>query len=334
MCLPTHKPKAILLCATNDDWKAVKQATKSIIFMGTPHMGSEKVEDLVVVQKLASLMKLQTAVATNLTKELRAFSNSVQDINMEFTIDVHRSIKLLCCYESHPQRLPNGTKEIIVPQWSAVLQGVDNIDLNCTHSGLPKFASPLHPRFELFWGEVERLVRLAESPPIKPIKKAPTWTDDDATQYETPLTCPKNANFPKPSPPRPRQNAPLRRRHEVGKASKSSRESAIRSSVDKLLKEVTSRINVDLPTQHETAVSQAQNRTRPEKFDVKDFNDFTRLLRSVTPENKGLDREAPHWQTCSWILEDPAFVKWKENKNGSLLFITGSPGCGKSNLAK
>ncbi|KAG5767625.1 hypothetical protein H9Q72_004619 [Fusarium xylarioides] len=310
--------RAILLCATNDDWKAIKQATKSIIFMGTPHMGSEKAEDLVVVQKLASLMKLQTAVATNLTKELRAFSNSVQDINMEFTIDVHRSIKLLCCYESHPQRLPNGAKEIIVPQWSAVLQGVDNIDLNCTHSGLPKFASPLHPRFELFWGEVERLVRLAEPPPIKLLKKAPTWTDED---------------IPQPSP-RPRQNAPLRRRHEVGKASKVSRDSAIRSSVDKLLKEVTSRINVDLPTQHETVVSQAQNRTQPEKFDVKEFSDFTRLLRSVTPENKGLDREAPHWQTCSWILEDPTFVKWNENKSGSLLFITGNPGCGKSNLAK
>ncbi|KAF4502263.1 hypothetical protein FAGAP_1502 [Fusarium agapanthi] len=310
--------RAILLCATNDDWKAIKQATKSIIFMGTPHMGSEKAEDLVVVQKLASLIKLQTAVATNLTKELRAFSNSVQDINMEFTIDVHRSIKLLCCYESHPQRLPNGAKEIIVPQWSAVLQGVDNIDLNCTHSGLPKFASPLHPRFELFWGEVERLVRLVEPPPIKPLKKAPTWTDEDVTQ---------------PSP-RPRQSAPLKRRHEVGKVSKASRESAIRSSVDKLLKKVTSRINVDVPTQHETAVSQAQSRTQPEKFDVKEFSDFTRLLRSVTPENKGLDREAPHWQTCSWILEDPTFVKWKENKSGSLLFITGSPGCGKSNLAK
>ncbi|SCO56029.1 related to ankyrin [Fusarium fujikuroi] len=339
---------AILLCATNDDWKAIKQATKSIIFMGTPHMGSEKAEDLVVVQKLASLMKLQTAVATNLTKELRAFSNSVQDINMEFTIDVHRSIKLLCCYESHPQRLPNGAKEIvsepcghvnpanfakIVPQWSAVLQGVDNIDLNCTHSGLPKFASPLHPRFELFWGEVGRLVRLAEPPPIKPLKKAPTWTDEDVPQYEIPLACPETANFPRPSP-RPRQNPPPRRRHEVGKASKVSRESAIRSSVDKLLKEVTSRINADLPTQHETAVSQAQNRTQPEKFDVREFSDFTRLLRSVTPENKGLDREAPHWQTCSWILEDPTFVKWKESKSGSLLFITGSPGCGKSNLAK
>lgn len=105
--------QAILLCATNDDWGAIKSSTKSIIFMGTPHMGSEKAEDLVVVQKLASLMKFQAPIATNLSKELKTFSTAVQDINMEFTIDVHRSIELLCCYESHPQRLPNGTKEIV-----------------------------------------------------------------------------------------------------------------------------------------------------------------------------------------------------------------------------
>jgi hypothetical protein len=81
--------------------------------MGTPHMGSEKAEDLVVVQKLASLLKFQTPVATHLTKELQTFSTAVQDINMEFTFDVHRSIELLCCYESHPQRLPNGPSEIV-----------------------------------------------------------------------------------------------------------------------------------------------------------------------------------------------------------------------------
>ncbi|KAF9773853.1 hypothetical protein IL306_008223 [Fusarium sp. DS 682] len=135
-------------------------------------------------------------------------------------------------------------------------------------------------------------------------------------------------------PPRPRHAGPPRRRHEIVKGSKASRDSAIRSSVSQLLKEVTSRINVEVPTQHEIAVSQAQHRPQTEKFDVKEFNDFIRLLRSVTPENKGLDRESPHWQTCSWILEKPTFVRWKENKNGSLLFITGSPGCGKSNLAK
>ncbi|KAF5006590.1 hypothetical protein FDECE_7041 [Fusarium decemcellulare] len=312
--------RAILLCATNDDWKAVKNSTKSIIFMGTPHMGSEKAEDLVVVQKLASLMRLQTPIATNLTKELRSFSTAVQDINMEFTIDVHRSIKLLCCYESHPQRLPNGTKEIIVPQWSAVLQGVENIDLNCTHSGLPKFSSPSDPRFEIFWGEVQRLVKLATAPPIKLLKKAPTWTDEEASE---------------PTPPRLRQTASTRRRHEAAhKGLKASRTSMIRSSANEILKEVRNRITEEASVQHETFAPQAQPLEQLERIDPKEFSDFIRQLRTITPENKGLDREAPHWQTCSWILEDPSFIDWKDSEEGGILFITGSPGCGKSNLAK
>ncbi|KAF5025948.1 hypothetical protein F66182_1983 [Fusarium sp. NRRL 66182] len=308
--------RAILLCATNDDWKAIKQATRSIVFMGTPHMGSEKAEDLVIVQRLASLIKFQAAVATNLTKELRSFSTAVQDINLEFTIDVHRSIKLLCCYESHPQRLPNGIKEIIVPQWSAVLQGVDNIDLNCTHSGLPKFASPSHPRFEIFWGEVQRLVKSATSPQIKFLKKAPTWADKETLE---------------PAPPRPRPTAPSRHRREVGVK---SRDPITRSSVDKLLKEFNSRVSVDAPVKNVTALAQSQTQEQLEKIDPEEFNDYLRYFRTVTTENKGLDREAPHWQTCSWIMDDPTFFDWRKDKNGSLLFITGSPGCGKSNLAK
>ncbi|KPM37648.1 hypothetical protein AK830_g8940 [Neonectria ditissima] len=311
--------RAILLCATNNDWSAIKNSTKSIIFMGTPHMGSEKAEDLVVVQKLASLIKFQSPVATNLTKELKTFSNAVQDINMEFTIDVHRSIELLCCYESHPQRLPSGS-EIIVPQWSAVLQGVDNIDLNCHHSGLSKFRSPTEPRFELFWGEVQRLARKATAPPQK-LLKVPTWTDEE-TAVE-------------PTPARARQVVPSRRRHEVAqKGVKPSRASIIRSSADEILKEVRSRIAVETPAQQESTVSPLKTRDVAESIDPREFADYTRQLRTVTPENRGLDREPPHWQTCQWILADPKFVDWKESEEGSMLFVTGNPGCGKSNLAK
>ncbi|KAH7171420.1 ankyrin repeat-containing domain protein [Dactylonectria macrodidyma] len=311
--------RAILLCATNNDWSAIKNSTKSIIFMGTPHMGSEKAEDLVVVQKLASLMKFQSAIATNLTKELKTFSTAVQDINMEFTIDVHRSIELLCCYESHPQRLPSGSREIIVPQWSAVLQGVDNIDLNCHHSGLPKFRSPDEPRFELFWGEVQRLVRKATAPTQKLIK-APTWTDEEAVE---------------PTPPRARQVVPSRRRQEVAqKGIKPSRASIIRSSADQIVKEVQSRIAVETPSQQESSVSPLNSRDIAENIDPREFIEYARQLRTVTPENRGLDREPPHWQTCQWILNNRQFINWKESDEGSLLFITGSPGCGKSNLAK
>lgn len=76
-------------------------------------MGSDQAENLVVVQRLASIMKFEAPIATNLTKELKTFSTSVQDINQEFTVDVHKSMDLLCFYESQPQRLPNGSKEIV-----------------------------------------------------------------------------------------------------------------------------------------------------------------------------------------------------------------------------
>ncbi|GIJ98169.1 hypothetical protein Aspvir_000284 [Aspergillus viridinutans] len=37
--------------------------------------------------------------------------------------------------------------------------------------------------------------------------------------------------------------------------------------------------------------------------------------------------------TCGWLLQDPAFVQWKGEKNG-LLWLTGKPGSGKSTLLK
>jgi ankyrin repeat protein len=37
--------------------------------------------------------------------------------------------------------------------------------------------------------------------------------------------------------------------------------------------------------------------------------------------------------TCCWLLQDPAFVDWKREKNG-LLWLTGKPGSGKSTLLK
>jgi hypothetical protein len=54
----------------------------------------------------------------------------------------------------------------IVPQYSAVLPGIDSLDLNCTHSQLSKFASPIDPRFQKLWLEVKRLVFKARQPQV------------------------------------------------------------------------------------------------------------------------------------------------------------------------
>lgn len=106
------------MCPTNTDWYDIKSATKAILFLGTPHLGSGHAAYLNMAQNFLSWVKLEQAVATNLTQELEAFSTAVQDINQEFSLDVHRSIKLICFFESEPQRLPNGKKAIVSPQTS------------------------------------------------------------------------------------------------------------------------------------------------------------------------------------------------------------------------
>jgi hypothetical protein len=78
-------------------------------------MGSDQAKSLVLLQKMNAMIRFQDASGASLSSELITSSTTIQDINMEFTLDVHRYIELLCCYESQPQRLPNGSKEIVRP---------------------------------------------------------------------------------------------------------------------------------------------------------------------------------------------------------------------------
>lgn len=124
----SNTKQAIVLCPSNRNWADIKSSTKSIVFMGTPHMGAEQAEKLVTIQTITSLIMPSTALAKNLSKELKLFSNSVMDISKEFTVDVHRSMELLCCYESHPQRLPGGSKEIVSAARSSTYQTLTSLD--------------------------------------------------------------------------------------------------------------------------------------------------------------------------------------------------------------
>ncbi|KFA48816.1 hypothetical protein S40293_01512 [Stachybotrys chartarum IBT 40293] len=313
--------KAIVLCPSNRNWADIKSSTKSIVFMGTPHMGAEQAEKLVTIQTITSLIKPSTALAKNLSKELKVFSNSVMDISKEFTVDVHRSMELLCCYESHPQRLPGGSKEIIVPQWSAVLQGVQNLDLNCTHTELSKFSSPDEPRFELFWGEIRRLVKNAQGLSNKRAAQQDAWIDEPSHQPPVP-----------PVHPIP---VAKRRAEQKSRSSKVARASLIRSSANEIIAEVRSRVLLDAPIEvEETAPETKQIEAPQPEVDPKEVVSFLRQLRRTTPDNLGLDRQQPHWKTCKWIQTDPTFIEWQTSEKEGILFITGGAGCGKSHLAK
>ena len=64
---------------------------------------------------------------------------------------------------------------------------------------------------------------------------------------------------------------------------------------------------------------------------------FLSSLSGWTDANQGYtghDVHGPHPGTCRWILPHPVFEAWLNGPESSLLFITGTAGCGKSFLAK
>jgi hypothetical protein len=64
----------------------------------------------------------------------------------------------------------------------------------------------------------------------------------------------------------------------------------------------------------------------------------SKLLRALSESldyegNKNRSRKAVK-NTCRWVLDNPKFKDWRENKTAGLLWISANPGCGKSVLAR
>ncbi|KAF9777329.1 hypothetical protein IL306_004460 [Fusarium sp. DS 682] len=106
-----NKCKALILCHDEDRYKDIQEMTRSVIFMGTPHEGSDEAKHLEVAQKIVSLVR-GGQDATNLTRELERYSASTMDINKSFMKKASRGLTLLCFFETLPTRLPQGERMV------------------------------------------------------------------------------------------------------------------------------------------------------------------------------------------------------------------------------
>lgn len=142
------------------------------------------------------------------------------------------------------------------------------MDGNSTHSGLSKFAHPTEPRFERFWGEIQRLMRRAkpsEAPLLRLIHPS-SWVDEEIPQQSVPHRTQK-------------QLAPPKRRTEmVSKSPKPSRASLIRSSANEIIAEVRKGIVVHHPPENETAVAPPKPRELPEEDIGKTYNPVSKTM--------------------------------------------------------
>jgi hypothetical protein len=78
------------------------------LFFGTPHKGSDLAGYLSIVERLAAWAQLKHSSSTNLTDELRLFSNSVLDINQSFK-GPSANLEIVDFFETKETRLPSGS---------------------------------------------------------------------------------------------------------------------------------------------------------------------------------------------------------------------------------
>ncbi|KAK9444032.1 peptidase C14 [Metarhizium brunneum] len=101
--------RALILCQDDDRYLDIQEMTRSVIFMGTPHEGSDQATNVKVAQKIVSLF-CAAQDKTAITRELEKYSETTIDINRSFMRNPSNDLSLLCFFETLPTRLPQGER--------------------------------------------------------------------------------------------------------------------------------------------------------------------------------------------------------------------------------
>ncbi|KAF8526961.1 hypothetical protein BU17DRAFT_61934 [Hysterangium stoloniferum] len=120
--------------------KSIATSTIGLIFLGTPHQGSDAADLALRLYHILSIIRgTNVMVLQHLTKNSEALQDLLADYN-----SISDLYSTLFCYESYDTPMPGGFSKMIVPKCSAVVPGAINaetIGLNKSHLGMCKFAS-------------------------------------------------------------------------------------------------------------------------------------------------------------------------------------------------
>lgn len=110
-CLSLYVLQALILCQDEDRFQDIQEMMRSVIFMGTPHEGSDQAKHLEDAQKIVSLFRAGQDI-TSITRELEVYSATTMDINKSFMKKASKDLTLLCFFETLPTRLPQGERMV------------------------------------------------------------------------------------------------------------------------------------------------------------------------------------------------------------------------------
>lgn len=132
------------LTTNRPEYRSIIQSTSSIVFLGTPHHGSELAGYLGIAKNLAAWAQLEKRPRSELYVELKPFSDTIRSINSRFTSPANRYI-MRSFAEQKPMHLPPPLgSQLIVPQGSALLGHPNElpVPVYSNHSTICKFESP------------------------------------------------------------------------------------------------------------------------------------------------------------------------------------------------
>ncbi|KAK8137877.1 Protein SERAC1, partial [Apiospora sp. TS-2023a] len=138
-----------LRASQHEDYRQIFVSTFGIIFLGTPHVGSDMGSWAVMLQGMSDAVvpKAFWHSESVLLKTLKRDNETLQNINNHF-LDVYQRFKILMAHENHKTDL-KGTKMLVVDAQSASpqLPGVTYFAIEATHSGMCKFESRNAPGY-------------------------------------------------------------------------------------------------------------------------------------------------------------------------------------------
>ncbi|KAI1139183.1 hypothetical protein F5Y05DRAFT_412283 [Hypoxylon sp. FL0543] len=138
-----------LRASQHEDYRSIYVSTYGIIFLGTPHTGSDIAAWGTMLQAMSDAVVPRTFFQSEsvLLKTLKRDNETLQNINSHF-LDIYQRFKILMAHENHKTDL-KGTRMLIVDAQSAgpQLPGVTYYAIEATHSGMCKFESRNAPGY-------------------------------------------------------------------------------------------------------------------------------------------------------------------------------------------
>lgn len=138
-----------LRSSQHEDYRSIYVSTYGIVFLGTPHTGSDIATWGTVLQAMSDAVVPRSFFQSEsvLLKTLKRDNETLQNINSHF-LDVYQRFKILMAHENHKTDF-KGTRMLVVDANSAgpQLPGVTYYAIEATHSGMCKFDSKNAPGY-------------------------------------------------------------------------------------------------------------------------------------------------------------------------------------------